>query len=268
MVATNTNTTKWIGFKYERLGDYCYFCGKLGHLDKDCLEQEVIEGKNAIVFQYGPFLVASTHQKSRASMADREKEREWVESLANRKQSHRVTYNNPNAIRLGPPSAARRLHFSSPGNTSIVPKAREVSLRAVVDESSNKIVLRPGSVSSQLSTEELRDSIEPMGVSEGDKEKESELGIKTQVREQKLERKSWKRAENRSRTEGGGDFLDTSESTGEGVLNRKRGAASLNENGNSDLQGSEGKKIKLTGGVTFSAGQEGKGGMHTLVNLD
>jgi hypothetical protein len=31
----------WIPFKYERLGKFCYGCGRLGHEIKNCAEEEI-----------------------------------------------------------------------------------------------------------------------------------------------------------------------------------------------------------------------------------
>ncbi|XP_019171169.1 PREDICTED: uncharacterized protein LOC109166721 [Ipomoea nil] len=33
-------STCWVGFKYERLHNFCFFCGKLGHLYKFCLQAQ------------------------------------------------------------------------------------------------------------------------------------------------------------------------------------------------------------------------------------
>uniref|UniRef100_A0A803N2Z4 CCHC-type domain-containing protein n=1 Tax=Chenopodium quinoa TaxID=63459 RepID=A0A803N2Z4_CHEQI len=35
-ISTGLSSSKWVGLKYERLADYCYFCGRLDHTEKDC----------------------------------------------------------------------------------------------------------------------------------------------------------------------------------------------------------------------------------------
>uniref|UniRef100_A0A803MNY5 Zinc knuckle CX2CX4HX4C domain-containing protein n=1 Tax=Chenopodium quinoa TaxID=63459 RepID=A0A803MNY5_CHEQI len=35
-IATGESRSKWIGIKYERLADFCFYCGRLAHTDKEC----------------------------------------------------------------------------------------------------------------------------------------------------------------------------------------------------------------------------------------
>ncbi|KAL2933311.1 Bud site selection protein RAX2 [Bienertia sinuspersici] len=35
-IEISPNITKWVDIKYERIGDFCYFCGKLVYVDRDC----------------------------------------------------------------------------------------------------------------------------------------------------------------------------------------------------------------------------------------
>uniref|UniRef100_A0A803MD70 DUF4283 domain-containing protein n=1 Tax=Chenopodium quinoa TaxID=63459 RepID=A0A803MD70_CHEQI len=62
---------------------------RLGHTDKDCLEQGKEGEEDAFVFQYGPFLVASPHQKSRTMLAERENEKKWIESIQSESYARR-----------------------------------------------------------------------------------------------------------------------------------------------------------------------------------
>uniref|UniRef100_A0A803MZD8 DUF4283 domain-containing protein n=1 Tax=Chenopodium quinoa TaxID=63459 RepID=A0A803MZD8_CHEQI len=102
------------------------------------------EEDSRLVFQYGPFLAASPVQRSRINVADREKERQWVDNLSRGKIARKLLYNDLQAIHLGPPSAARKLLFNSPNKMNIEsPKAREASLMIVTDPNSKKSVLRP-----------------------------------------------------------------------------------------------------------------------------
>lgn len=45
--------------KFERLLDFCYSCGKPGHLLKDCNEKENDEGWDGSNLKYGPCMRAS-----------------------------------------------------------------------------------------------------------------------------------------------------------------------------------------------------------------
>ncbi|OMO96966.1 hypothetical protein CCACVL1_04733 [Corchorus capsularis] len=43
----------WAEIRYEKLGDFCYKCGKLGHIEKTCDKEEVIEAGKKM---YGPWM--------------------------------------------------------------------------------------------------------------------------------------------------------------------------------------------------------------------
>lgn len=49
--------TKWATFKYERLSDFCYGCGRLGHTSQHFQEEIVIDGKKKPGSPlYGPWI--------------------------------------------------------------------------------------------------------------------------------------------------------------------------------------------------------------------
>lgn len=146
-VATGT-AFKWVGIKYERMGDLCYYCGRLGNSDRDCMFQGATEDGKTMVYKYGPWLGASPHKRSsRLSFSEREKEKKMLDRL-NTTHAPRVArhggFNDPNAIRLEPPGVARKLSFSSPRSSrpTSPPCARESMLVAVKGMGS-QLVLRP-----------------------------------------------------------------------------------------------------------------------------
>ncbi|KAL2941274.1 Cellular nucleic acid-binding protein-like protein [Bienertia sinuspersici] len=54
-IAMNQNSSKWVDIKYERLGDFCYYLGRLGHVDRDCNVMQVAQDEvKEVVYKYGP----------------------------------------------------------------------------------------------------------------------------------------------------------------------------------------------------------------------
>lgn len=47
----------WVDFKYEQLASFCYYCGKVGHLDRFCYAKgEDVRKKELKAGQYGEWL--------------------------------------------------------------------------------------------------------------------------------------------------------------------------------------------------------------------
>jgi len=90
--------TLWIRFKYVKLPDFCYGCGRLGHVLAACDLVEAEEGHSNL--QYGACLRASPLKSQRCS-AEAE--------LAEEKKLFSV-FNSRGA----PPKAKAKLHFDNP----------------------------------------------------------------------------------------------------------------------------------------------------------
>ena len=98
----------WISFKYERLSNFCYWCGQVTHSDKDCAYWLCNKDKLKVEDQqYGPWLRAST-------------ERPW------RKTEIKVAgFCHPTKPKYpNPPASPRNPHPSPPHKTNLptIPK--------------------------------------------------------------------------------------------------------------------------------------------------
>lgn len=75
-IATGQKASKWVDIKYERLGDFWYYCGRLGHIDKDCSFITDDEGTSKeLVYKYGPWMRASPLKRNKVPKIEAEKER-------------------------------------------------------------------------------------------------------------------------------------------------------------------------------------------------
>lgn len=73
-LSTGANSSKWVGIKYERLEDFCFFCGRIDHVERECKFPAVKKnGDDEMV--YGPYLRGSQKKRGKISGAQREKER-------------------------------------------------------------------------------------------------------------------------------------------------------------------------------------------------
>lgn len=145
-ISTGANKSKWVDVRYERIGDMCFFCGRLGHMERDCQYHEAdSEGKAHIVYRYGPFLRASPNRRRNSiSYAEREKQKQWMMTVKKMKPSA-PSYRDPGVLRLGPPSAARKLLFSTPKTNGN--KGSERAARLI-----EKVVDSPSTVREDLSS--------------------------------------------------------------------------------------------------------------------
>uniref|UniRef100_A0A803MV91 CCHC-type domain-containing protein n=1 Tax=Chenopodium quinoa TaxID=63459 RepID=A0A803MV91_CHEQI len=114
-LAMGNNQSRCIDIKYERLADFCFFCGRLDHTERECQQKEQAkDDEKKMVYQYGPWLRASP-KKFRFDAGEKEFEKAWVESLRTSIITRKIpTYNDPNVIKLGQVGAARKLCFASP----------------------------------------------------------------------------------------------------------------------------------------------------------
>ncbi|KAL2929019.1 Heat shock 70 kDa protein cognate 5 [Bienertia sinuspersici] len=81
-IVTKQNSTKWVDIKYERLGVFCYFYGRLGHVDRDCAQFTEEEGLNKeVIYKYGPWLRAPPLKRSKMPKEECEKERKLMTKL-------------------------------------------------------------------------------------------------------------------------------------------------------------------------------------------
>ena len=48
----------WAIVKYEKLLDFCFSCGKLGHVAKGCVEEVQRANNNQEVMRYGAHMIA------------------------------------------------------------------------------------------------------------------------------------------------------------------------------------------------------------------
>ncbi|KNA02900.1 hypothetical protein SOVF_214260, partial [Spinacia oleracea] len=108
------NLAKWCGIQYERLEDFCFYCGRLDHVDRDCQAPLPDGGMKAVVYEYGPWLGSSPKRRLRSSYAEREKTKQCLARMQRPMGQRLPGYNDPLAVRRRPPGPARKLHFSSP----------------------------------------------------------------------------------------------------------------------------------------------------------
>uniref|UniRef100_A0A803MME0 CCHC-type domain-containing protein n=1 Tax=Chenopodium quinoa TaxID=63459 RepID=A0A803MME0_CHEQI len=176
-LATGESKPRWIDIKYERLADFCFYCGILDHTEKECSKKEEDDlEKQEMVYQYGPWMRASPLKLRQASQSSREKEKRLCEKLKVRGSGRVINYNDADSIKLGPIGVARKLMFANPRSpkTNVVSMEREARLMLVNDELTNTLVLRPRGVREEEVHEGLEEDRDDMGVTQSVNERENE----------------------------------------------------------------------------------------------
>ncbi|KAL2892811.1 Retrotransposon Gag-like protein 3 [Bienertia sinuspersici] len=137
-IATMQNWTKWVDIKYERLGDFCFYCGRIGHIDRDCsFIEEDEEMRKSLVYKYGPWLKASPLRRNKLPKQEYEKEKNLLSKLYVQaaKKENKVT--GLEVKRLGPPSMARKALFqNSGGHNQVASRGKENTVESSGDSSS------------------------------------------------------------------------------------------------------------------------------------
>uniref|UniRef100_A0A803M694 Zinc knuckle CX2CX4HX4C domain-containing protein n=1 Tax=Chenopodium quinoa TaxID=63459 RepID=A0A803M694_CHEQI len=154
-VATRRQGSKWCGIQYERLADFCYYCGRIEHTDIECqyVEEEAV--KKGVVYEYGPWLGNLLKKPARLSIFEREKEKEWLAKLKGQATVKLPGYHDPNVIRKGPPVAARKLVFSPEREAETVILHKEDNVQQNV---------QLGALKESTTTVTISDDIEVAGI--------------------------------------------------------------------------------------------------------
>ncbi|KAL2931800.1 Intracisternal A-particle Gag-related polyprotein [Bienertia sinuspersici] len=106
--------------KYERLMDFCFNCGRLGHVEKDCQYEIEKDGEvSEVIFQYDPYLRASPKKRSLIHKGVREKDKVLLANLKTNKNATTSVLQHSRAVAQGPSSAARKRLFSTPSAKAV-----------------------------------------------------------------------------------------------------------------------------------------------------
>ncbi|GAV77410.1 zf-CCHC_4 domain-containing protein [Cephalotus follicularis] len=72
MLSYGSDGRVWIQFRYEKLPNFCFSCGSMGHLESECdqVKQDGDLGKG-VTFQYGHWLRAEGERSGREGAVNR-----------------------------------------------------------------------------------------------------------------------------------------------------------------------------------------------------
>ncbi|KAH7863111.1 hypothetical protein Vadar_013459 [Vaccinium darrowii] len=133
---TESNRDRWISFKYEKLPDFCYDCGRLGHDYKGCHFVSKSEGENS---GYGPGLRTGRPRKGVTPI-----EIIQTEATATEPRAHNLRMQRPE-IDVHDTGARgindRDERVTDPGHATALQEFGAVETRP---SSSNRVLQRPG----------------------------------------------------------------------------------------------------------------------------